>query len=146
VLWPSVTLYLLTEGTPGPASSIDSAGSGIVTYLLGWGPLGIALVAVTWALIKGYRLVGPDAAIAMREEGRADLIAERDRIITDRTAERDRLVAEKREAERERDDALRVTRDQLIPLLINFTAATQSLLPILQGLASQGQRQRGEGG
>lgn len=132
-------LPLLAQGAADTVSSVDGAAGSIVTYLLGWGPLGIFLVALGWLLFKGWRLVSPEAAQAIREEGRADLVAERDRVITEKTSERDRLTADKREAERERDEAIRLrdeTLRMLLPLMTNFTSSTQSLAPVLQNLTA----------
>jgi hypothetical protein len=160
LLWltmPGVpALSLIAQQHAVSITPADGASDSIVTYVLGYGPLGIVFLGAVWLLYKGWRLVSPDSATAMRAEGRTDLIAERDRILSaasaeqDRVlaaaaAERDRLIGEKREAERQRDDALDVARAQLIPLLVNFTSATQSLLPILQALAVTGARHPHEG-
>lgn len=40
-------------------------------------------------------------------------------------------------AEEQRDEALRFARDQIAPLLSDFTNATSALLPILQGLVTR---------
>jgi hypothetical protein len=97
----------------------------VTGLLVGYGPLGIAALALAYLLYKGWRLVPPDrdAAVraAARSEARGDLLEERDRVI-----------AEKTRIEAERDDALRVARDQLVPVLFAFNASVSALLPILQ--------------
>jgi hypothetical protein len=103
---------------------IDNAASSIVGYILSYGPLGIVVLAFA------FRFIVPRGTVdEARKEARTDLIAERDR-----------LLEEKRDAEDQRDEALKVAREQVIPLLINFTSATQSLLPLLQGLITQHER------
>ncbi len=126
MLWLAITGPGTTSITP-----IDGLSDSVTGYLFGYGPLGICFVAMAWLFLKGFRLTSPKAVAAIRAEARKDLIAERDRVI-----------AEKHEAERERDEALRIATQQLMPLLGQFTAATQSLLPVLQSLVGQGFRAR----
>lgn len=118
-------LTLVLSGGPGSSvTPIGSATDSIVSYVLGFGPLGIVVLAFA------FRFIVPRGAVEeARQEARTDLIAERDR-----------LLEEKRDAEDQRDEALKVAREQVIPLLINFTSATQSLLPLLQGLITQHER------
>lgn len=121
--------YLAAEG-PSSVTPIDSASESVLGYLFSYGPLGIIAVAIAYLLFRGYRLVPPGFEAttrdAARADARADLIAERDRVLTALHA-----------AEEQRDDAMAVARDQLLPLLLNFTATTQALLPILQGMVAQ---------
>lgn len=133
MLWSFIAAAASSEVTP-----VDSAVSSITGYILSYGVLGIAALAMGWLWFKGWRLVSPKA----EEAAKAAEAAARTAARADLIAERDRLLADKREIERERDEALRVARDQLIPLLVNFTSATQSLLPLLQALI----RQAGGGG
>lgn len=114
-------------------SPIDSAGSSVVGYVLGFGPLGLVALALAWLLFRGYRLVPPGFEATTRDAARADARA-------DLIAERDRIIAEKQQVEEQRDDAMQVARDQLMPLLVSFTATTQALLPLLQSMVSQGGR------
>jgi hypothetical protein len=139
VAWLPLAAHGLAAAlTQGPGTSItplDSTSESITGYVLSFGLPGVIVVVLAYLLFRGYRLVSPgfEASIrdAARADARADLIAERDRIIT-----------EKQSAEDQRDEALQVARDQLLPLLVNFTAATQALLPILQGQVAQGGRLR----
>jgi hypothetical protein len=119
-----VWLSYLSSATP-----VDAAASSITGYVLGYGPLGIAAVVMSWLFLKGWRLVSPSRETAIRDsartEGRADLLKELERVI-----------GEKNHAEEQRDAAMKVAQDQLLPLLLNFTAATESLLPLLRELIS----------
>jgi hypothetical protein len=126
-----VLLWLAVTGPGTSVTPIDTASDSITGYILGFGPLGIIALALAWLLFRGWRLVSPEGAATIRAEGRADLIAERDR-----------LLDEKHAAERERDEASKVARD-LAPLLSSFIASTGALIPILQGIIATG---RGRGG
>jgi hypothetical protein len=63
-------------------------------------------------------------------QGRLHTDSENDRL----AAELDRAVAEKNKAEEQLSEALRFARDELAPLLGQFTNATGALLPVLQQL------------
>ena len=123
MLWLAVTGPGTTSITPA-----DALTSSILGYLFGYGPLGIGFVALAWLFYKGWRLVSPEGAEAIRQAGRADLIAERDR-----------LLQEKHEISGQRDEAMKVARD-LAPLLSTFISSTGALIPILQGIIAQGRR------
>ena len=122
--WPLLASYIASV-TP-----VDAATGSITGYILGYGPIGIFAAAMAWLSFKGWRLLSParEAEIrdAARAEGRADLLKELDRVL-----------AEKKHAEEERDDALRIARDQLVPVLFAFNASTSALLPILQEMAGR---------
>jgi len=60
----------------------------------------------------------------------------------DLVAENIRLIAEKQADEEQRDEALKLARDQVVPLLTTFNASVASRLPILQDVV----RQQEEGG
>lgn len=134
MLWLAAAL---AQGPGTSVSPVDAASSSIVGYVLSYGPVGIVALALGWLLFRGWRLISPSGETAIRGSARADLIAAQDRMIRERDAERDRILGEKHEAERQRDEAMRLAQDQLIPLLLSFTSATQSLLPLLQNLISQ---------
>jgi hypothetical protein len=134
VLWLPLAAHGLTVLAQAPGTSltpIDSASESVVGYILGFGPLGIVALAMAWLLLRGWRLVPPGFESSVRDAARADARA-------DLIAERDRIITEKQQVEDQRDEALQVARDQLLPLLVNFTASTQALLPILQGQVAQG--------
>lgn len=124
-------VYLATAVSP-----VDAATGSIVGYLLGYGPIGIAALALAWLTFKGWRLTSP----AMEAATRA---ATRDEARTDLTEERDRLAVRLDHAETERDDALKVARVELVPVLIQFTNTTTALIPLLQEVV---RNQEGRGG
>jgi hypothetical protein len=117
------TVYSIIATSVSP---IGAASGDIITYILGFGPLGVGIVL--FAL--GYLVPKPvkDSAVAA---ARSDVIAENERL---RTA-----LAR---AEEQRDDALRVARDTVVPLLTTFNATVASLLPILQDVVRE-QEDRG---
>jgi hypothetical protein len=101
-------------------SPVGAAASDIVTYVLGYGVLGIAVV------MFALRVIVPRSAVDdARAQARVDLLEENRR-----------LIAEKTRAEEQRDEALRIAQTQLVPLLTSFTATTTALLPLLQELVS----------
>lgn len=61
--------------------------------------------------------------------------------VDDIKGQRDREIAEKRAAEQQRDEALRMATEQIVPLLTTFVATTQSLIPLLQDLVSSREAQ-----
>lgn len=113
--------HVLASGPGTSLTPVDSAAESIVGYVLSYGLVGIVLVALAWLMFKGWRLVSPAFEARIRAEARADL-----------EAERNRLLAEKVKAEEERDEALRVARDQMVPLLSSFVTTTGTLVPLLQ--------------
>jgi hypothetical protein len=110
--------YLAAAAADTP---VGAAEGDLSNYILGWGPLGIAMVVTAVLLYKGWQLLSPARLAAVREEARADLLKENER-----------LLAEKTELEHQLAEARGFERDQLVPLLGQFTAATGSLLPVLQ--------------
>lgn len=136
MLWLAITL---SQGPGTSLTPIDSATDSILGYLLGYGPIGIIALALGWLIFKGWRLISPvgEAQIrdAARNESRADLLAERDRLLT-----------EKQQAEDQRDEALTIARDQLTPLLQSFVATTSVLVPILQEIIRDAPARRRRGG
>jgi hypothetical protein len=84
--------------------------SSIITAILTTGGTGIAIAFVL--IILGF--LWPKHAVS-------EIIAQRDR----ESARADK-------AEEERNDAVRIAQDKIVPLLGAFTAATDALLPLLQ--------------
>ena len=116
MIWvPLAALATVTE-TP-----VGTATTDLVTYITSFGVLGLVALA-----FFARRIVPASMVKEAREEARADI-----------KAELDRTIAEKHAAEEQRDEALRIAQSQLVPLLIQFTSATQSLLPLLQELVSR---------
>lgn len=124
-------LALVLSGGPGSSvTPIGSATDSIVSYVLGFGPLGIVVLAFA------FRFIVPKGAVEeARKEARTDLLAERDR-----------LLEEKRDAEDQRDEALKVAREQLAPLLTSFVSTTSALIPLLQEIIRDPHTRRQRGG
>jgi hypothetical protein len=120
-------LALLTGGPASSVTPVDAGTSSLVSYILGFGPLGVFALAMVWLLFRGWHLVSPDVEAGIRrdarDQGRADLERENARLIT------------------ERDEALK-TAQALVPLLATFTSTTTALIPLLQELV---RRQEGRG-
>jgi hypothetical protein len=131
-----LSLAVLLAGSSPGVTPVDTVTSSLVGYVLSYGIVGVCALTFAWLLLKGWRLISPAqlaAALAgARAEGRDDLIAERDR-----------LLKEKQEAEEQRDDQLKMAQTQLVPLLVNFTATTSALIPLLQQVV---RTQEGHGG
>ena len=126
--------YMLTQAPGTSVSPIDSAGSSIVGYLLGFGPLGIMALAMGWLFFKGWRLVSPAREAEITADARAQARADLEKELA-------RTLAEKQHAEDQREEALKVAREQVAPLLIQFNGTVTALLPLLQELV-----RRREGG
>lgn len=140
MLWLSLTGFPVSvQGVLASSQPADSTTGNLVGYLLGWGPLGIAVVALAWLFLRGWRLVSPaqetEAREAERVQSRADLLAERERVL-----------AEKHETERQRDEAMAIARDQIAPLLASFVATTSALVPLLQEIIRESPARRRRGG
>jgi hypothetical protein len=111
----SLLAWVLTGG-PASVTPVDSATSSIVGYITGLGLAGIGLV-VLWGLY-----IWPGTAMKRAvEAARADLLRELDLI-----------RAEKAKVEEQRDEALQVAQEKLVPLLVNFVSVTTALVPLLQ--------------
>lgn len=110
------------------AESVTPLGSvtgDAVSYLLSFGAIGIGVV------LFGLGFIVPRSTMTTAvASARADLVAENARII-----------AEKEQIAEQRDEALKLATDQLVPMLVSFTAATQSLLPLLQELVRTRERE-----
>lgn len=129
---PWYTFSALAMGVSDGTPSLDAAPGSIVSYALQYGVLGVFALAMAGLLFKRWRLISPSEEVRIREEsrkeGRADLLAQRERDL----AEIARLLALAERLGQQRDEALEVARDQIAPLLSQFTATTGALVPILQ--------------
>jgi uncharacterized membrane protein len=56
--------------------------------------------------------------------------------------ERDRLIEEKLRAEAQRDAAISIAQEQIVPLLTTFVTTTQTLIPLLQEIVREGNDDR----
>lgn len=114
MLW----LALTASQNPTSVTPIDAAATSIIGYIASFGVLGYVTLALVFGWLKPGR-----AAERERTQARADL-----------EAELARVLAEKKEAEQQRDDALKFARDDLVPILTSFNATTTALIPLLQEL------------
>lgn len=109
---------------------VGSAADSLTTYILGFGPLGIIALALAWAQYKGLFTTTKAADKARNEAvslARADLVRENER-----------LLARAEKAEEQRDEALKVSQEQIVPLLSQFVGTTSALLPVLQQIVARG--------
>lgn len=141
--WSVMLLTSLASGpTAGSVTPADQVSGDLTSYVLSYGILGVVAVILAGLAYKGWRLISParEAEIrkAVRDEARADLVAQVERL----EREREQDQRDRKEAERQRDEALKFSQTNLIPLLVNFTNATTALLPILQQVV---QHQEGGG-
>ena len=124
-----VTFFLSQD--PGTSvTPVGAAADNITAYILGFGPLGIIVLALAWLLFRGWRLVPPGYEEKIRASGR-------DEARGDLLKELDRAIAGKDRSEAQRDDALRVASDQVVPLLVEFKSTIAALIPLLQDLVSR---------
>lgn len=70
------------------------------------------------------------------------VLAEKDASIERLQAERDRLIAEKTRAEEQRDAAIAIAQDRIVPLLTSFVSTTQTLIPLLQEVVRESDDRR----
>jgi hypothetical protein len=126
-------LWLAWSYSQGPTSltPVDSATSTIVGYITSFGVLGIVALAFAFGWLKSGRTSERDRA-TLRAEARSDL-----------EAELARVIAEKKQAEEQRDEALKVARDQVVPILGSFTSTTAALIPLLQEVVRAQEGSRG---
>lgn len=125
-------LAVLAGGPGADLTPVGGAGTDITTYILGYGPLGVAAVLLAIAMVRGTFTRSSEAERRLAEQqARSDQLA--GQIRADWAAERDRLTQRAEKAERLHEDALRAMTDQFIPLMTGFEAATRALIPILQG-------------
>lgn len=85
---------------------------------LNYGVLGLVLVAI----VSGWLWAKPSV----------------DRLI----AERDRLIEEKQRAEQQRDAAISIAADKIVPLLTTFVTTTTTLIPLLQQIIRESDERR----
>lgn len=86
---------------------------------LNYGVLGLLVLAIFFGWVWARPSV--DRVLATKDETIERLLAERDR-----------LIEEKRRAEEQRDAALAIAQDKIVPLLGSFVSATSTLIPLLQ--------------
>lgn len=112
--------------------------------LLSYGPLGVIFVACFVAFIGGM-IYSKKQVDGMRVDW-----AETLKLIREDSASREALLREDlKRVEKQREAAMDVIQDKMLPLLGSFTATTQALLPLLQAaipvLERSDERERGTG-
>lgn len=107
------------------AAANDPGVSAELTPFLNLGVLGL----LTLAIFMGWVWARPAVE---------KVVAEKDASIGRLEAERDRLIAEKTKAEEQRDAAISIAQDKIVPLLTTFVGTTQTLIPLLQEIVREG--------
>ena len=100
------------------AAANDPGLSAEITPYLNYGVLGAVFVAILFGWIWAKPAVD-----RLREE-------------------RDRLIAEKTKAEEQRDAAIAIAQDKIVPLLTSFVSTSQTLIPLLQEIVREGDHDR----
>jgi hypothetical protein len=113
----SGVLNLATTGGPSLADE--------VTPYLNYGVLGLLVLAIFFGWVWAKPAVDR-------------IIAERDAAVAQLIAERDRLIEERARAEQQRDAALAIAQDKIVPLLTSFVSTSQTLIPLLQEIVREG--------
>lgn len=112
---------------------------------LNYGVLGLFVIGLllgrVWVKPSVDKVISEkDAALERilveKQELVKELQAERDRLIADRAAMETRLIAEKAKAEEQRDQALSIAQDKIIPLLTTVGGTLETFIPLLQGIVS----------
>lgn len=100
-----------------------------VTPYLNYGVLGLLVLAIFFGWVWAKPAVDR-------------VIAERDAAVSQLMAERDRLIEERARAEQQRDAALAIAQDKIVPLLTSFVSTSQTLIPLLQEIVREGDHDR----
>jgi hypothetical protein len=149
-------LALLLDPGPTSVSPVDGASSSIIGYIGGFGVLGYLVLALVFRWLVPGRTAERD-----RAQAREDLEKELARVLADAKQRDDdakqretrlaaearqreeRLIAERQHAEDQRDEALKIARNELVPVLGSFTSTTGALIPLLQEVVRAQEGQRG---
>lgn len=124
-------------GVPGDGvPPIGSPGESVASYLLGFGPLGLMVLVLALVLYRGVFILAKTA-----EKDKTDAVA---LARADLLAENERLLARAEKAEGQRDEAMRIAQDKLVPLATSFTVTMGAFVPLLQELVSARERGRGQ--
>lgn len=121
--------------SPGDVTPLGGPAESIAGYILGYGPIGVVALVLAWVLYKGLFVL---AKTADREKAEAVALARADLL-----RENERLLARAEKAEGQRDEAMRIAQDKLVPLATSFTVTMGALMPILQEQVTS--RERGHG-
>jgi hypothetical protein len=112
--WPTSLALYVAAVTPDASAGNGTELLSLITAGLNLGVLGI----VFWLFVGGH-------LHSDREVGRQD-------------DELNRVLEDKRRAEEQRDEALRITHDEVVPILKSFVDTTTALIPLLQELVRRG--------
>ena len=137
MVWLPAVSYVLAFPLSGVPETPISPADSILTYILGYGVVGVAAVVLAWVLYKGTFVTSRSADKARDDAvsiARGDLLRENDR-----------LLARAEKAEEQRDEAMKLAQTQLVPLLTSFTATAGALLPLLQDLVNMREELRSRG-
>lgn len=104
--------------------------TGEITPLLNYGVLGLLVLAIFFGWVWARPSVDR-------------VVEEKDASIARLTAERDRLIEERKRAEDQRDAALSIAQDKIVPLLTSFVSTSQTLIPLLQEIVREGNVREG---
>ena len=107
------------------AAANDQGLSAEITPYLNYGVLGLLVLAIF------FGWVWPRPSVDR-------VVAEKDASIQRLTAERDRLIEERKRAEEQRDAALAIAQDKIVPLLTSFVSTSGTLIPLLQEIVREG--------
>ena len=117
----ALTLLLMAFPAAGPeVTPVDSITTTVVGYWLSLGATGVISFVLFWL----YVWPGKQAA-KIRDEARRDLAAENQHL-------REALA----KAEAQRDEAMSIAQDRIVPLLANFVAVSGGLTPLLQQIVA----------
>lgn len=121
--WPPAAPFL----AEGPAGGSDVLGTAAQT-VLGYGVVGAVALVLAWIVYKG-KFTPQERVDELVAASRADLLRELESVRAD-------LL----KTQEQRDSAMRMATDQLVPLLTSFVATSQSLIPLLQELVRNRER------
>lgn len=129
----ALTLLMMAFPASGPTdvSPVDTITSSVVGYWLSLGATGIISAVLFWL----YIWPGKQAA-KIRAEGRADVLEENQRLREQLAATEARGAAALAKAEDQRDEALSIAQERIVPLLANFVAVSGGLTPLLQQIVA----------
>jgi len=96
-----------------------------ITPWLNYGVLGLLVLAIF------FGWVWPRPSVER-------VVDEKEASIVRLLAERDRLIVEKQRAEEQRDAAIAIAQDKIVPLLTTFVSSTSTLIPLLQEIVREG--------
>lgn len=117
----ALTLLLMAFPAAGPeVTPVDSITTTVVGYWLSLGATGIISAVLFWLYVWPGKQAGK-----IRDEARSDLAAENQHL-------REALA----KAEVQRDEAMSIAQDRIVPLLANFVAVSGGLTPLLQQIVA----------